>query len=170
MFGVQLIAEAIWALSPVVLKNSSIYPLDNVHSQCKSLGGRKCEQYQSTCSLTLILLGGSCHMHWWWPFLINCCMKNYLLVPTHSISERNGSNTVSRNSLELCKIDGHYCKWWCVIEVRGEKSCIVDSIASKTVLISGLKQKEQPGKVVISIQVYHSLFAKSVGESVKLSV
>lgn len=97
-------------------------------------------------------------------------MRNYLLVPTHSISERNGSKIMSRNSLALCKIDDHYCKWWCVIEVGEKKSYIVDSIASKTVLISGLKQRERPGKVVISIQVYHNLFAKSMGESVKLSM
>lgn len=36
MVGVQVAAEAIWALSSVLLKNSSIYPLDNTFPVQKS--------------------------------------------------------------------------------------------------------------------------------------
>ena len=42
----------------------------------------------------------------------------------------------------------------------------MDPVASKTMRISGLKQREQPEKVTISTQTCHSLYAKSVDEYV----
>ena len=51
-------------------------------------------------------------------------------------------------------------------EIGGERWCIVDSVASKTMQISGLKQREQPEKVTISTQACDSLYAKSVDEYV----
>ena len=51
-------------------------------------------------------------------------------------------------------------------EMGGERWCIVDPVASNTMRISGLKQREQPEKVTISIQTCHSLYAKSVVEYV----
>ena len=51
-------------------------------------------------------------------------------------------------------------------EIDGERWCIVDPVASKTMRISGLKQREQTEKVIISTQTWHSLYAKSVDEYV----
>ena len=51
-------------------------------------------------------------------------------------------------------------------EMGGERWCIVDPVASRTMPISGLKQREQPEKVTISTQTCHSLYAKSVDEYV----
>ena len=51
-------------------------------------------------------------------------------------------------------------------EIGRERWCIVDSVASKNMRISGLKQKQQPEKVTISTQTCHSLSVKSVDEYV----
>ena len=57
-------------------------------------------------------------------------------------------------------------RWWHVTEIGGERWCIVDPVASKTMRISGLRQGGQPEKVTISTQTCHSLYAKSVDEYV----
>ena len=49
-------------------------------------------------------------------------------------------------------------------KIGGERWCIVDPVASKTMRIPGLKQREQPEKMTISTQTCHSLYAKSVDE------
>ena len=51
-----------------------------------------------------------------------------------------------------------------MIEIGGERWCIVDPVVSKTMRISGLKQREQPEKVTVSTQTCHSLSVKSVDE------
>ena len=45
-------------------------------------------------------------------FPSSCCMEKYLLVPAHSISRRNASNskTAVKDSLALCKIDDPDCE------------------------------------------------------------
>ena len=52
-------------------------------------------------------------------------------------------------------------------EIGGERWCIVDPVACKTMRISGLKQGEQPEKRTKSTQTCHSLYAKSVDEYVR---
>ena len=49
-----------------------------------------------------------------------------------------------------------YLLLWHVIEIVGERWCIVDPVASNTMRISGLKRREQPEKVTISTQTCHS--------------
>lgn len=53
-------------------------------------------------------------------------------------------------------------KWWYMIEVGEERWRIVNLVASKTMQIPGIKQREQPGKVMISAQTKHNLSARNV--------
>ena len=84
--------------------------------------------------------------------------------PQHKPKKR--FKTVPRTHWHCAKLTIPTGRWWHVTEIGGERWYIVDPVASKTMRISGLNQREHPEKVTISTQTCHSLSVKSVDEYV----
>lgn len=100
--------------------------------------------------------------HWLDPIIKLCYVISKQLVPVHSMTwVGETSQDCVKDLLALCKIDDPQ-KWWHVIEVGSERWCIVVPIKTR---MPRLKQREQIEKVVILIQLCHSLWRMWVSVS-----